>query len=1142
MVEKKKFDACLLRTEADIFIVAEWHQIVTAADKSKLRVGSIVGFKRSQKTREKIIRGTIVVTGKLSVCEQQQKLLTSKAKKKKAPATTFDDEDESEDEMEDFSTDRNLSNSKDENSSESNDDCLHIDEEEEISNDRCSNGKQVDLMNVAEVRDKNSTANTHTTSSNAESVQDKETTNTAHSNKRLSYDDKNEHPVQKKKCVLSSSLDELRAENSRLKKQIEMYKNEWMPRPTDPGVIRYFTRMVGIFSCNGEDDESKGDKLVRICNDLNMEERQLIRLQKENGTKTARAIVRAYYPAAVRNEIKPEEIDDNFRNAIHVKECEQLNEDLALMNEPNNFADEFDNDVTSSSDEAPINFDNISLLSLISETAAKSCTSEHEQHTINSSNASSTRSIEKVDLAAALVSLKTRHSLSAVCINDLCSLLCLLNVHDAPRSWFHVKKALNKSFGSTLDRTIWFVCPSCKKASDNAFSCSSVSCDWCFAPPASLPTYFYIFNIHEQLNSILAITTDVHLSQCSNRTSPLNFQMRDIIHGDQYQKLLHEQSDDILTLTMSTDGIQPFNCSEKSIWPVTFVINEVKRKKRFCFQNLILGGVWPGPAKPKRFEMSAFLETIIVQLKELEKGYHFRCRLSAGYVTRFFKVFLICACMDKPAQALVQNLPEPTAKFGCGRCEIRGYTVRSSVGSDHCINCFPIKKSAIQPNLRSNDRHDHLVMIKEKNDADIAKITSRRLGRIAKRQLKQKIAENKQSEYGILGPCILRQLKYFDVGFSFLSDNLHNVYHGVFRKLLNLWLKSNYKKEDWSCYYYHDELSSMLQSFRFPSTTSRRPRSLLKFKKLKANELRMVLLFGFVIFKNALNAKYYNHFLKLVFAMYFSENRCVTAAMIGNIKSLLHEFLIEFPKLYTVRHNQQVVHSLNHIGQTVNDYGPLTSYSTFHFESNLGMIMRTIKGTRREEIEMIGNLNTFRSACFHLQDSTINDDIRSYIEKLLYGRGYYASSTYTAKTIHSTGAVERISNLFSNQKLRFFSSYKIGRVRYTTVDYSNTKVVDDSAVLFQVNGEIHFGLINSIFTDDDDETLVEVWPLSNPKDFYILINGKKIDMPSIQEGKLEKNDNFYYVSACDIIEKCVYWRNKSNDFIFFRYPNLEESS
>jgi len=70
--------------------------------------------------------------------------------------------------------------------------------------------------------------------------------------------------------------------------------------------------------------------------------------------------------------------------------------------------------------------------------------------------------------------------------------------------------------------------------------------------------------------------------------------------------------------------------------------------------------------------MAALLQTIVEQLKELEKGRQFECRSSSGYVTRFFKVFLICACMDKPAQALTQNLSEPTAKFGCGRCEIRG--------------------------------------------------------------------------------------------------------------------------------------------------------------------------------------------------------------------------------------------------------------------------------------------------------------------------------------------------------------------------------------------------------------------------------------------------------------------------------------
>ena len=53
-----------------------------------------------------------------------------------------------------------------------------------------------------------------------------------------------------------------------------------------------------------------------ICNDLNTDEQKLIRLQKENGTKTARAIVRAYYSPSVR---VPEDIDDKFRHAIYGK-------------------------------------------------------------------------------------------------------------------------------------------------------------------------------------------------------------------------------------------------------------------------------------------------------------------------------------------------------------------------------------------------------------------------------------------------------------------------------------------------------------------------------------------------------------------------------------------------------------------------------------------------------------------------------------------------------------------------------------------------------------------------------------------------------------------------------------------------------
>jgi hypothetical protein len=272
-----------------------------------------------------------------------------------------------------------------------------------------------------------------------------------------------------------------------------------------------------------------------------------------------------------------------------------------------------------------------------------------------------------------LTALKTRHSLSAVCINDICSLLHILNVPNAPRSWYEVKKAFNESsFISKTDHKIYWICPSCQNASDNMFICSNSNCDWCFTPPALMPNYFYTFDITEQLSLILATTPDLNIPTRTTNAPHLPLSMADIVDGLYYHKILDEESEPFLTLTINTDGVQPYNSSEKSIWPVTLVINEIKRKRRFCFQNLIIGGIWPGSTKPKRFEMAALLETIVVQLKMLEKGCNFEYRSGASYVTRSLKVFLICACMDKPAQSLVQNLPEPIAQFGCGRCELRG--------------------------------------------------------------------------------------------------------------------------------------------------------------------------------------------------------------------------------------------------------------------------------------------------------------------------------------------------------------------------------------------------------------------------------------------------------------------------------------
>lgn len=124
---------------------------------------------------------------------------------------------------------------------------------------------------------------------------------------------------------------------------------------------------------------------------------------------------------------------------------------------------------------------------------------------------------------------------------------------------------------------------------------------------------------------------------------------------------------------MNVDGVRLSKGSEQNIWSILLVVNVVEWKRRFVLQNLVVGKIWPGPAKPSRSQISLLFEHIVRELKELEKGHRFSLYSSAhGDCAQILKVFLIGSCGDKPAQALIQCLPEPRSYSGCARCEIQG--------------------------------------------------------------------------------------------------------------------------------------------------------------------------------------------------------------------------------------------------------------------------------------------------------------------------------------------------------------------------------------------------------------------------------------------------------------------------------------
>ena len=275
--------------------------------------------------------------------------------------------------------------------------------------------------------------------------------------------------------------------------------------------------------------------------------------------------------------------------------------------------------------------------------------------------------IESIDISCALLLLKTRHRLSKRCVEVICSLLRVLKVPNVPNSWYQLKQKFQVQSASSVSPKASAVCPFCNGASSDDRTCSN--CHTSFVSINGIsPSIFYNFSVTEQVARILLTCPDLRFPNRNRRNS-----MKDIVDGDVYQMLLDNEPNHFITLTLNVDGIQPNKGSDKSIWPVLLVCNEINRKKRFFSENLIVAGIWPAPSKPSRNDMSIFFENIVQEMEVLENGVKFQLFSVDNEPTyAHVKVFLIASCCDKPAQALIQNIPEPNAAFGCGRCEIEG--------------------------------------------------------------------------------------------------------------------------------------------------------------------------------------------------------------------------------------------------------------------------------------------------------------------------------------------------------------------------------------------------------------------------------------------------------------------------------------
>ena len=90
-----------------------------------------------------------------------------------------------------------------------------------------------------------------------------------------------------------------------------------------------------------------------------------------------------------------------------------------------------------------------------------------------------------------------------------------------------------------------------------------------------------------------------------------------------------------------------------------------------------------------------------------------------------------------------------------------GVTVPSREGTNHHIRVFPLSsESDNKAECRSNQNYDQIMAMDSPTE---------------------------DQRKGYLGKCALRSVQYFDVGESFLTDSLHNLYGGAMVSIL--WFK-----------------------------------------------------------------------------------------------------------------------------------------------------------------------------------------------------------------------------------------------------------------------------------------------------------------------------------------------------------------
>lgn len=238
----------------------------------------------------------------------------------------------------------------------------------------------------------------------------------------------------------------------------------------------------------------------------------------------------------------------------------------------------------------------------------------------------------------------------------LADLISLINCH-LPRAQYGSIYTFLKQYDAPQVVIIRFYCSYCQTLTTDGNDSGTTMCGAYYREYEKTAlkregNYFLQIPLKEQLESI--VNSDLYTKFRRESVSD-----SDVVTGIVYCSLRDSNvlGEHDITIQFNLDGVQLFNSSTTSMWPIQVTINELPYKNRQ--DNILLCGVWYRKSKPK---METFLKFFVDELIDLHNiGI---TRIDSEGREILIKVHAIVCSVDSVARPLLQNIHQYNGEFG----------------------------------------------------------------------------------------------------------------------------------------------------------------------------------------------------------------------------------------------------------------------------------------------------------------------------------------------------------------------------------------------------------------------------------------------------------------------------------------------